>query len=274
VFDSAVSTAYVRVEPVHLLMLSNFCYAHDTVAKVWRAPKSASVLSSGCRYGWVAPLFSTFRLTADAVNVRLRAGVEDPGPSTFACNLRDRLSITTVHLPMVPADLDDEAAWSEVATLPEHQAALESAELRRWLHYLAHTSVIDGKVDMPPELRAYPIFCKSAEMAEDLLRSSTFSYSEKEVADFAVQAERDKEEAREQERAAAAQREVALQAAAAQREVALQAAAAQREVALQASAAQREVALRTAFAEREQAAAETAAALRAELERLKSGSGV
>ena len=263
VFDSAVYTAYVRVEPVHLLMLSNFCYAHDTVAKVWRAPKSASVLSSGCRYGWVAPLFSTFRLTADAVNVRLRAGVEDPGPSTFACNLRDRLSITTVHLPMVPADLDDEAAWSEVATLPEHQAALESAELRRWLHYLAHTSVIDGKVDMPPELRAYPIFCKSAEMAEDLLRSSTFSYSEKEVADFAVQAERDKEEAREQERAAAAQREEALQAAAAQREVALQAAA-----------AQREVALRTAFAKREQAAAETAAALRAELERLKSGSGV
>ena len=83
------------------------------------------------------------------------------------------------------------------------------------------------------------------------------------MADFAVQAERDKEEAREQERAAAAQREVALQAA-----------AAQREVALQASAAQREVALRTAFAEREQAAAETAAALRAELERLKSGSGV
>ena len=77
-YGSAVYTAYVRVEPVHLLMLSDFCYAHDTAAKVWRAPKSSSVLAGG-KYGWASPLFSTFRLTTDAGSVRLVAGVDDHG---------------------------------------------------------------------------------------------------------------------------------------------------------------------------------------------------
>ena len=190
VYGSAVYTAYVSVEPVHLLMLSDFCYAHDTADKVWRAPKS-SVLNGG-KYGWVAPLFSTFRLTTDAGSVRLAAGLDDPGPSAFASSIRDRLSITIIHLPMVPSVLDDEAAWGKVAPLPEHQTALESFELREWLHYLAHTSLKDGKVEMPPELRASPVFRKSAEMAEkhmaeELVRTTAFIFSEKEMADFALQ---------------------------------------------------------------------------------------
>ena len=242
-YDSAVYTAYVRVEPVHLLMLSDFCYAHDTAAKVWRAPKSSTVLAEGGKYGWASPLFSTFRLTTGAGSVQLRAGVEDPGSNSFTSSLWDRLSITLVHLPMVPSDLDDEPAWSKVATLPEHQVALESAELREWLHYLAHTSVKGGKVEMPPELRNHRIFRKSAEMAEELLRNpGSSTYSAKEMADFDLQKEREKEE----ERAAAAERE----AAGAERE---------------AAGAEREA----AGAKREAAAAEREAALRAELERLK-----
>ena len=158
----------------------------------------------------------------------------------------DRLSITIVHLPMVPSVLNDMHAWNKVVTLPEHQVALESAELREWLHYLAHTSMKDGKVEMPPELRASPIFRKSAEMAEELVRTSAFSYSEKEMADFALQAEREKEE----ERAAAA---AVLEKERAEREKERAAAAA---------------ALEKERAEREKERAE-AAALRAELERLK-----
>ena len=190
VYDNAVYSAYVRVEPVHLLMLSDFCYAHDTAANVWRAPKSSSVLA-GSKYGWASPLFSTFRLTTDVRSVQLVAAADDPGPDSFASSLWDRLSITIIHLPMVPLALDDKPAWSKVATLPAHQLALESRELREWLHYLAHTSMKEGKVQMPPELRASPVFRKSAEMAEELMRSSAFSYSEKEVADFALQAERE-----------------------------------------------------------------------------------
>ena len=193
VYDSAVYTAYVRVEPVHLLMLSDFCSAHDTAAQVWRAPKLSSVLA-GHKYGWATPLFSTFRLTSDAKSLQLVAGVECPGPSAFASSLRDRLSITIVHLPMVPSVLDDEAAWHKVVTLPEHQVALESAELRRWLHYLAHTSLKNGKVEMPAELRAYPVFRKSAEQAEALLGSSAINFTEKDVADIALQSEREGEE--------------------------------------------------------------------------------
>jgi hypothetical protein len=270
-YDSAVYTAYVRVEPVHLLMLSDFCYAHDTAAKVWRAPKSSSVLAGG-KYGWASPLFSTFRLTTGAGSVRLRAGVEDPGPNSFASSLRDRLSITIVHLPLVPSALDDKAAWDKVATLPEHQVALESAELREWLHYLAHTSVKDGKVEMPPELRTHRIFRKSAEMAEELLRTpGGFSYSEKEMVDFSLQAEREKEEALEQERAAAAaalEKERAAAAAALEKE---RAAAAERE---RTAREEERAAAATAREEERAAAAEREAALRAELERLKKpGSG-
>ena len=236
-YDNAVYTAYVNVEPIHLLMLSDYCYAYDTAHKVWRAPKSSEVLAGG-KYAWASPLFSTFRLTTDAGSVRLGTDEKDPGPNSFASSLRDRLSITLVHLPIVPSDLGNKAAWSKVATLPEHQMALESVELREWLHYLAHTSLRAGKVQMPAELRSHHIFRRSAEKAEAYLRSpGGFSYSEKEMADFSLQAEREKEEALEKERAAASQREAAA-------------------------------------AEREAAAAEREAALREELERIKSsGSG-
>ena len=254
-YDNAVYTAYVNVEPIHLLMLSDYCYAYDTAHKVWRAPKSSEVLAGG-KYAWASPLFSTFRLTTDAGSVRLGTDEKDPGPNSFASSLRDRLSITLVHLPIVPSDLGNKAAWSKVATLPEHQMALESVELREWLHYLAHTSLRAGKVQMPAELRSHHIFRRSAEKAEAYLRSpGGFSYSEKEMADFSLQAEREKEEALEKERAVAA---AALEKERAAREKE------------RAAASQREA----AAAEREAAAAEREAALREELERIKSsGSG-
>jgi hypothetical protein len=258
VFDSAVYTAYVSVEPVHLLMLSDFCYAHDTAGKVWRAPNSSSVLDGGGKYGWASPLFSTFRLTTDAGSVRLAAGLDDPGPSTFASSLRDRLSITTIHLPMVPSALNDEAAWGKVAPLPEHQAALESFELREWLHYLAHTSIKDGKVEMPPELRASPIFRASAWLAEELVRTSAPSFSEKDMADFALQLKRESKAAVKN----AVEKERAAQLAAHQLERAAAAGALEKERAAAAGALEKE---RAAAAERE-------AALQADLERLK-GSG-
>jgi hypothetical protein len=257
VYDSAVYTAYVRVEPVHLLMLSDFCYAHDTTAKVWRAPKSSSVLDGG-KYGWASPLFSTFRLTTDVGSVRLVAELDDPGPSAFASSLWDRLSITIIHLPMVPSVLDDKAACSKVATLPEHQEALESAELRQWLHYLAHSSIKDGKVEMPPELRASPIFRKSAEMAEELVRTSAFSYSEKEMADYALQMDREKEEVRA---AAAEALEKERAAAAVERaDYALQ---------MEREKEEGRAAASEALEKERAAAAEREAALRAELERLR-----
>ena len=210
-FDTAVYTAYVRVEPVHLLMLSDFCYAHDTAAGVWRAPKSSSVLAGG-KYGWASPLFSTFRLMTDVGSVRLVAGLDDPGPSAFASSLWNRLSITIVHLPMVPVDLRDDAAWRRVATLPEHMSALENPMLRQWLRYLAHSFMKGGKVQMPEELQASDIFRKSAEMAEELVHSSNFSYSEKDMADFELQKDRETKAALANVRAAAV---VAAEAAAA-----------------------------------------------------------
>ena len=258
-YDNAVYTAYVNVEPIHLLMLSDYCYAYDTAHKVWRAPKSSAVLAGG-KYAWASPLFSTFRLTTDAGSVRLGTDEKDPGPNSFASSLRDRLSITLVHLPIVPSDLGNKAAWSKVATLPEHQMALESVELREWLHYLAHTSLEAGKVKMPVELRSHRIFRKSAEKAEAYLRSpGGFSYSEKEMADFSLQAEREKEEA------------LAVAAAALEKErtarVKERAEGAAERVKERAEAAAARVKERAEAAERE-------AALREELERLKSsGSG-
>ena len=211
---SPVYVAYARVEPVHLLMLSNFCYAYDKVARVWRAPKDSPMKTSSGRYSWAAPLFSTFRFTTDAGSVRLDDGLVDdePGLNTFASSLRDRLTITIVHLPMVPLEMEDNDAWRKVASTSKHQEALESSELRRWLHFLAHTSVKNRKVDMPAELRSFPIFRKSAEMAENLMQNSGFTYSEKEMHDFALQAEREKEEVRMEERAKAAEREAFLRA--------------------------------------------------------------
>jgi hypothetical protein len=189
VLDSALYTAYARVEPVHLLMLSNFFSVHDTAAQTWRSPQSSSNALDGKKYGWATPLFSTFRFTSDAESLPLVAGLENPGLSPYADALENRLSITIVHLPMVPSALDDEVAWRKAAALPEHQLALESAELRQWLHYLAHTTIKDGKVEMPAALRANPIFNKSAEQAETLFGSSPFTYSEKDMADAALQSD-------------------------------------------------------------------------------------
>jgi len=278
--SSPVYAAYVHVEPVHLLMLSDFCYAHDTVHNVWRAPKSLSG-PLAANYGWASPLFSTFRLTSEAASVRLGNGVEDPGLNSFASSLRDRLSITIVHLPMVPLALNDMSAWDKVVTLPEHRLALRSsAELREWLHYLAHTKMVDRTVVMPPELRERSVFRKSAEMAEEVVRApGGFSYSEKEVEDFALQAKRDQEDAVRKGQEAAAVREAAAlkkerEAAAAREEAALKkervAAAVREEAALK----KERVAAEAALKKEQEAAAVREATLLAEVERLKkTGSG-
>ena len=53
--------------------------------------------------------------------------------------------------------------------------------------YLARTPLKDGKVEMPAELRAYPIFCESAEQAEVIVGNKAVDFSEKDVADSALQ---------------------------------------------------------------------------------------
>jgi hypothetical protein len=287
-YVSDVYNAYLSVEPVHLLMLSDFCYAHDTAANVWRTNTSTTARASG-DYGWVSPLFSTFCLTTGAKSSRLVPGVKDPGPSTFASTLQDRLSITIVHLPLVPMDLEDDDAWNKVVTLPEHQQALKSVELRQWLHYLAHTTITDDKVDMPAELRAHPIFRKSAEMAETLLGSPSLFFSAKEVADYQAAAAEERENAVAEERAAAAEeREKAVaeaqkkeRAAAAEEQKNQRAAAAEEQknqraaaaVALGKAVAEERAAAAVALEKERVAAAERVAALMSELERLKPGPG-
>jgi len=282
-YDNAIYSAYVRVEPVHLLMLSEFCYAHDTKDNVWRSPKTSSVLSGG-KYGFVSPLFSTFRLTTDAGSMQLVAGLNNPGSSTFASSLRDRLSITMVHLPLVPLSLSDKDAWSKVVTLPEHHKALESNELRQWLHYLAHSSLKDGKVEMPADLRPFPIFRKSAEMAETTLQAGPLGYSEKEMADntFLLNRERDsaREEAKEaQVKERAAKEELVKERAAAKEALVKERAVAKEELVKERAAANVELVKERAAANVElvkerAAAAKREAMLQMELELLKKpGSG-
>jgi hypothetical protein len=199
--DGSVYKAYARVEPVHVLVLSDSCPAFDSADKAWRTPKSSPLhFRSSGKYGWASPLFSTFRLTTDAGSVRLGAGGakeeeedSDPGPDTFASSLRERLSITIVHLPMVPAALNDEAAWGKVATLPEHKAALESAELRQWLNYLANSELENGGIRVPQEAARHPVLAQSFfEVRDYQWRMSPYCYTEKEVASFSFQAERKK----------------------------------------------------------------------------------
>jgi hypothetical protein len=177
-------------------MLCDFAYAYDEADKVWRAPKSPSTLAGGGKYSWATPLFSTFHLASNAGLLRLGASMEEPGMSSFASFLWDHLTITTVHLPLVPSSVDDDRAWEKLVLLPEHQEALNSRDLRQWLCYLAHSDMAGGRVEMPQELRAHPIFRKSAEMAEGVVSTPEgCTYSEKEMADFALQAQREKEAA-------------------------------------------------------------------------------
>jgi hypothetical protein len=169
---------------------------------------------------------------------------------------------------LVPFALDDKAAWDNVATLPEHKTALESDELRQWLHYLAHTSIKDGKVEMPPELRTHRIFRKSAWMAERLVRTGGFTsgWSENEMDDLVLRKEREKEEAVAKVRAASAEAVAKMRAASAER---VRAAAERERAATERERAASAERVRAA-AERERAATEREAALRAELERLKT----
>jgi len=66
--------------------------------------------------------------------LQLVAGLDNPSLSLLASSLRERLSITIVHLPMVPFALNNAVAWCNVVTLPENRIAMESDGLRRWLH--------------------------------------------------------------------------------------------------------------------------------------------
>jgi hypothetical protein len=122
-YDAAIYTAYVRAEPVHLLMLSDYCSAHDTADDVWRAPKSSTVLA-GRKYGWVMPLFNTYRLATNSETTQLVDGLSNPGLDPYSSSLQNLLSITIVHLPLVPSALNDMAAWDQVVTLPAHKEAL------------------------------------------------------------------------------------------------------------------------------------------------------
>ena len=279
-YGNAIYSAYVSVEPVHLLMLGNFCYAHDTTEKVWRSPKTSSVLSGG-KYGWVSPLFSTFRFTTDAGSVQLMGDLDNPGSNTFASSLRDRLSITMVHLPLVPASLSDSDAWSKAVTLPEHRKALESDELRQWLYYLAHSSLKNGKVEMPTDLRPLPIFRKSAEMAETTLQAGPLSYSEKELADHSLQSNRERDLAQNEAREAlvkerAAKEELVKVRAAAKEELVKERTAAREALVKERAAKEELVKVRAASKEElvkeRAAAAEREAVLKLELEFFKKPS--
>lgn len=190
---SSIYTAYLRADPVHLLLLSDDIFAYDTSDKVWRAPKSAAALPGG-RYGWTAPLITTFRFTADARNLRVDDCVGDPGEdplmSDFAAALFGRMSITVVHLPLVPSGVGDDSAWDAVVTAPAHKAALKSVELRQWLHYLAHTKRDRYGVHVPEDLKQLPVFRRSAGLAIDAVNNVRL-FTEKEV--HKLLAEKDRE---------------------------------------------------------------------------------
>ena len=210
---SSVYEAYVRAEPVHLLMLSNFCYAHDTKANLWRNSSSYPPTGKKNEFGWVSPLFSTFRLATESVSVPLGAGVADPGRSSFASFLRDRLSITVVHLPMVPPEsqLNDLAAWNKVVTLDAHRTALKNLELRQWLLYLRYTTMEDSTVMIPDKLKEHNIFRKSAELAQEVVRTPReILYTEKEHNDFTLQRDRESDARAAEQRALSEAREAAL----------------------------------------------------------------
>jgi hypothetical protein len=183
-------------------MLCDFVYTYDPDGACWRSPKSLGKTG----YNHTAPLFSNFRLAAQAPNVRLSATGLDPGLTDFARHLAERASITTVHLPLVPQDVDDMTAWRSVVTLPQHQQVIEAKNVRQWLHYLAHTVVEDNQVRLPRDLATLPVFQLSAAQAQDVLGSKSLSYSEKEMVDFALQMEREKNDLKQQTILQSAQR--------------------------------------------------------------------
>lgn len=167
-YRDVIDAAYIRAEPVHLIVLNSFCDAHDSQGTgAWRASGSNPMLPShrsSDHYTWAAPLFSTFRLTSAAPNLCLAEGTPDPGLSPFAHNLFNQLSITTVNLPLVPpaSSLHRVDDWLRLATLPAHKEALRSDALRQWLVYLAHTTVDGERVCLPAELAGVDNIRKSA----------------------------------------------------------------------------------------------------------------
>lgn len=195
-YTNDLYTAYVRVEPVHLIMLNGFCEAYDCNGTgTWRAAGSNPMLPSdrsSYRYTWAAPLFSTFRLTSAAPNLCVEEGAPDPGLTAFARSLYNRLSITIVNLPLVPpaSSLHKVDDWLRHATLPEHKEALQSDALRQWLVYLAQATVDGDKVCLPAELSELDTFRKSASSVERrLLVAGPPQLSPKEVEELAFSLE-------------------------------------------------------------------------------------
>jgi hypothetical protein len=166
--ETDIFTAYIQAKPIHQVMLNDFCRGYGTEDKVWRTLTSSST-SCYDKYSWASPLFSTFRMSADSGMPP--SGSNHPGIDPFASFMQNHLSITTVNLPMVPMHLEDEKAWSKVGKLQKEDDVFKHTDLRQWLHYFAHTSLKNGKVEMPTELKANPIFRKSSDMVEDFIHS-------------------------------------------------------------------------------------------------------
>jgi hypothetical protein len=161
------------------------------------------------------PLFRTFKLATPSNSLQVVPGAA-ARPCDFDVDLTQRLSIIVVHLPLVPDDVGDTTSWQALVTVPAHRAALESRALREWLHFLAHTKVQGKQVLVPADLRTHDIFRLSAAQAEQVLGSPTFSYSEKEMADYQLEAERMLEAERAARKAEVETERAAREAAAAE----------------------------------------------------------
>ena len=191
-YMSAMYNALVQAMPVHMLMFCDFVYALDDVSGVWRAaasmPAACARSQKKSPYALHAPLFSTHRIVMTSPLVLVEGSAPPRSAASkhtsFSAELSRLSSITLVHLPLVPADLDDDDAWARVAPSPAHAEALDpKSRLRFWLHHLAHTHVSGTRVQLAPVLQADLIFRESAAAAESALGREKGQYSEKEMAE-------------------------------------------------------------------------------------------
>ena len=196
--EDSMYAANVAAEPVHLVMLCDFAFVYDPeytvrdpITKVtthlpkWRYAKALSGRCVPSTYSSAAPLFKTYRMVAAEPTPNLPFTMmrgngkakydrhEDILRSTdFDEVLRHLVSITLVHLPLVPKDVGDLAAWQRVVTAPSHQAIVTGNErLRKWLHLLAHTEVVgeDNHLQPPTDLKGDAVFEESLAAAQKVL---------------------------------------------------------------------------------------------------------
>jgi hypothetical protein len=83
----------------------------------------------------------------------------------------------------VPDIVEDDAAWDAAVSLPKHRAALKCRQLRRWLHLLAHTQVINNTVNLPLDLQGDPVFeaCALGAQASLGMNGMGLTFSEREL---------------------------------------------------------------------------------------------